>query len=362
MSAGYRAVQWTPHKKVYDLVLAGLVLSYIVAFVAVGKLAWGGAHAMSDEILVMRALGTCAIVMLHVVLCIGPLTRIDRRFLPLLYNRRHLGVATFAVGLLHGLLALGFYHGFGVMAPPVSLLANSTQYGSLAAFPFEVFGVGALLILFVMAATSHDFWLKNLGPGVWKAMHMLVYVAYVLLVLHVALGAMQSEKSSLYPVLMGVGVCVVTALNWYAGRGEVRKDRDGLPAGEWVDVGAVEEITEGRAKVVCVKGAERVAVFRYGQKVSALSNVCAHQGGPIGEGKVVGGCVTCPWHGYQYLPASGKSPPPFEEKIGTYRIKVLAGRVLIDPRMLPAGTEVEPAEMERPCAAVKREVGNVSAN
>ena len=36
-----------------------------------------------------RAFGACAFVMLTVILAIGPLARLDRRFLPLLYNRRH---------------------------------------------------------------------------------------------------------------------------------------------------------------------------------------------------------------------------------------------------------------------------------
>ena len=42
-----------------------------------------------------------------------------------------------------------------------------------------------------MAATSHDFWLHNLSPYVWKSLHMGVYVAYGLLVLHVLLGVVQ---------------------------------------------------------------------------------------------------------------------------------------------------------------------------
>ena len=39
--------------------------------------------------------------MLTIILSIGPLARLDRRFLPLLYNRRHFGVLTFFVALLH---------------------------------------------------------------------------------------------------------------------------------------------------------------------------------------------------------------------------------------------------------------------
>ena len=60
---------------------------------------------------------------------------------------------------------------------------------------FSVSGTGvlALLILFVMAATSHDFWLHNLSAPVWKRIHMLVYLAYALLVAHVVLGALQSD-------------------------------------------------------------------------------------------------------------------------------------------------------------------------
>lgn len=39
-----------------------------------------------------------------------------------------------------------------------------------------------------MAATSHDFWLKNLTAPVWKRLHMLVYAAYALLLAHLLLG------------------------------------------------------------------------------------------------------------------------------------------------------------------------------
>ena len=84
-----------------------------------------------------------------------------------------------------------------------------------------------------------------------------------------------------------------------------------------------------------------MALFRYDGKVSAISNVCRHQNGPLGEGKIVDGCVVCPWHGYQYRPHDGTSPPPFTEKVPTFRVKVAAGRVLVDPRPLPPGTPVE---------------------
>ena len=47
--------------------------------------------------------------MLTMILSIGPLTRLDRRFLPLLYNRRHFGVLTFFVVLLHASFMVEWY-------------------------------------------------------------------------------------------------------------------------------------------------------------------------------------------------------------------------------------------------------------
>jgi len=354
VSVRYSAVKWNRNKRVYDCVLAAGILLYLGLFFLVGKLAWPGSPGISDEVLLIRALGTCAFLLLHVVLCIGPLARFDRRFLPLLYNRRHLGVATFLVGLFHGALATAYYHAFGRLNPLVSLLSTNTHYASLTAFPFEILGVLALLILFFMAATSHDFWLKNLSPSVWKALHMLVYPAYGLLVLHVTLGALHSEDSSLYVVLVAAGVATVAGLHLAAGwRERLRDSRVPGPEeqsdGErWIDVASVAEIPENRAKVVCLAGRERVAVFRYGGRLSAVTNVCAHQRGPLGEGKVQGGCITCPWHGWEYRPENGQSPPPFQERIATFRVRVKNRRVFLDPRPLAPGTPVEPAGIEEP--------------
>src|SRR6516165_155197 len=83
---------------------------------------------------------------------------------------------------------------------------------------------------------------------------------------------------------------------------------------------------------------ERIAVFRDGAQIGALSNLCAHQNGPIGEGRIIDGCVTCPWHGYQYRLEDGCAPPPFTEKLVAYRVRIARGVVEVDPRPLPPGT------------------------
>ena len=83
-------------KRRYDLVLAIGIGAYVAVFAGVSALLY---PEVTVETLVIRGLGTCAFLLLHAVLCIGPSCRLDPRFLPLLYNRRHLGVTTFLLGL-----------------------------------------------------------------------------------------------------------------------------------------------------------------------------------------------------------------------------------------------------------------------
>jgi nitrite reductase/ring-hydroxylating ferredoxin subunit len=176
---------------------------------------------------------------------------------------------------------------------------------------------------------------------------MLVYIAYAALVLHVLLGVMQSEPSPVYPTLLGAGVALVSTLHIAAGLREARRDRRPAPATDgWIDAGAAADLPEKRGRVVCLLDGVRIALFKHDRRVSAISNVCAHQGGPLGEGEIIDGCVTCPWHGYQYLPESGTSPPPYTEKIPTYEVRIEGGRVLVNPEALAPGTPVEPARID----------------
>ena len=80
------------------------------------------------------------------------------------------------------------------------------------------------------------------------------------------------------------------------------------------------------------------------RSLSAVSNVCAHQNGPLGEGAVLDGCITCPWHGFQYRLEDGCAPPPYNEKLPTYRLKVENGQVFVHPLPNPPGTHVPPTE------------------
>ena len=348
MSTRYTAVQWNRQKKLYDLALVGVIAAFLFTFAAATKILF---PLITDEILIIRTFGVASLMLLHVILCIGPLCRLNTKFLPLLYNRRHAGVTCFLLALVHAVFVVATYHAGSDTNPILSIFVSSPLSSSVAGVPFQPFGFFALVILLLLAATSHDFWLANLSAPVWKALHLAVYFAYALLVLHVTFGVLQGEASLIYVVTMAIGLATVLGLHIVAACKETAFDteqsriqnlKSKTELDGFVDVCAVADIPENRARIVCVAG-ERVAIFKYDGKISAVSNVCQHQNGPLGEGKIVSGCITCPWHGYQYKPDTGSSPPPFAEKVPTFNVRVKAGRVLIYPQPNPVGTRAEPA-------------------
>ena len=343
MSVTYEPVLWNRQKFIYDAILLTSVALYLFLFITISQTIDPDIDIKGVEI---RAFGSAAFILLHIILSIGPLSRLNTQFLPLLYNRRHMGVTMFCLALYHAHLAISWYHNLGNLDPYVSLFVSNLAFFSFFRFPFEVLGFLALCILFLMAATSHDFWLANLTPPVWKALHMYVYLAYALLVGHVVLGALQTNKHPFITLVVGLGLIWIVSLHLITAIKEYRKDQHQLfPNSEgYVDVGTIDEISENKAKIACISG-ERVAIFKYDGKISAVSNVCQHQNGPLGEGKIIDGCITCPWHGYQYLPESGASPPPFTEKIPTFDVKLNGNQIFVKAIPNRPGTYVEPAKL-----------------
>ena len=147
------------------------------------------------------------------------------------------------------------------------------------------------------------------------------------------LGVIQYETNPVFIIIMFAGAITLIALHLVAGMKEKRIDnmQFKLQQDGFVYVCDINEIEESRAKIFCI-GKERIAVYKHENKLYGIHNVCKHQGGPLGEGKILDGCITCPWHGYQYLPHNGQSPPPFKEVVSTYDVKALDGKVWLNPK------------------------------
>ncbi len=73
---------------------------------------------------------------------------------------------------------------------------------------------------------------------------------------------------------------------------------------EWTPALRDSELPEGESRYAEVEGVG-VLVARHGGQVYALSNRCVHRGGPLDEGELSGGCVTCPLHGSTFRLADG---------------------------------------------------------
>ena len=345
MSVNYAPVLWNKQKKLYDKILWLGILLILTTFIGSQLIFYPNITA---ETLIIRATAFTAIILLHIILIIGPLCRINSLFLPLLYNRRHLGVSMFLIAAVHGIFSIIQFHALGDVNPIVSVFTSNQHYQEISEFPFQIFGFFALIIFFLMAATSHDFWLKNLSPKIWKGLHFSVYFAYGLIVLHVATGTLQYDDSSLYSILLIGGFVTISGLHLYVGRQETKRlkaEKDNAKKNGFYEVLSIKDISEKCATTVFIND-ENIAIFKYDNKVSAVHNVCKHQMGPIGEGKIVNGCITCPWHGYQYLPENGQSPPPFTEKLNTYEVKIIKGKVWVNPTPKAEGTFIEPAKIK----------------
>lgn len=98
----------------------------------------------------------------------------------------------------------------------------------------------------------------------------------------------------------------------------------------FVAVAKVTEVPPGSAKIVVVLG-HPIALFNIGGAFHAVSNVCLHRGGPIGEGTLDGFVVTCPLHGWEYDVRTGKNLANPVARLRTYEVRVEGDEVLVGP-------------------------------
>ncbi len=334
MAQAYRAVGWNRFKLAYDGWALAIALAFILTFSLASLRVAQPAHPVQ---IAMRATGSAAFLLLTLTLSIGPLARFSARIRPLLYNRRHLGVLTFLIALIHAALTTVWYFGFSTINPLTALLTGHPPTATVSAVPFELFGLLGLLVLFALAATSHDHWLKALTPPVWKWLHTGVYAAYGLLVAHIAFGALLVERDRAFAIALLAAAGAVALLQVSAGVLESLRERRAARTGEWLDAGPAGEVPDNRAVIVAPPGGERIAVYRFEGRLYGMAGVCPHQNGPLGEGRIIDGCVTCPWHGWQYRPTDGRSPPPFDEQVAVHPVRIEAGRVLVRADPLPLG-------------------------
>jgi len=99
---------------------------------------------------------------------------------------------------------------------------------------------------------------------------------------------------------------------------------------DWVDIGAAEELSRQTVQRVLARRLPLAISFKDG-RFGAVSNVCNHAGGPLGEGALDGDYLVCPWHHWKFHRATGLGEPGFEEDcVPSFPVKVEANRVLVN--------------------------------
>ncbi|TJY68906.1 Rieske (2Fe-2S) protein [Arthrobacter sp. CAU 1506] len=101
---------------------------------------------------------------------------------------------------------------------------------------------------------------------------------------------------------------------------------------EWTGVLAASELADNTPQLAKV-GDLSLVLYRSGGTVRALDSVCSHMGGPLDEGTVDDGCITCPWHGSTFRFADGsvvRGPASSEQP--AYETRVREGQIEVRRR------------------------------
>jgi multimeric flavodoxin WrbA/nitrite reductase/ring-hydroxylating ferredoxin subunit len=127
---------------------------------------------------------------------------------------------------------------------------------------------------------------------------------------------------------------------------------------DWFNAGPVESFADKPLTEITI-GKLRLAVSQVNGVFGAISNVCNHAGGPLGQGRLAGDYVVCPWHNWTFHRLHGRGEPGFEDDaVPSHAVKVENGCLWINP--VPATARCKkphaPHSLARP---VKRAPGPI---
>jgi nitrite reductase/ring-hydroxylating ferredoxin subunit len=125
---------------------------------------------------------------------------------------------------------------------------------------------------------------------------------------------------------LGLGGHLVGHLSYAKGVGVDRTAFLPQPQ-DWTDALADSDLPDGETRLIEI-GTTPIMLVRHGGRVHALAARCCHRGGPLHEGNVADGQVTCPWHGSTFRLHDGSvvhGPAPYPQPV--YDVRVREGRI-----------------------------------
>lgn len=107
-----------------------------------------------------------------------------------------------------------------------------------------------------------------------------------------------------------------------------------MSAAEWHDLGEAADFRDPPLRQVRLDRLKLAVCYHDGQ-FSAISGVCNHVGGPLGDGRLDGAYVVCPWHNWKFHCRTGQGEPGYEaDAVPAHDVKVENGRLLV--KLTPA--------------------------
>lgn len=100
--------------------------------------------------------------------------------------------------------------------------------------------------------------------------------------------------------------------------------------GKWVRVAGPNEVPVGHAKVVLAEG-QRLALSNVEGSYFAIEDLCTHDGGPLGEGELLGQLLECPRHGARFDVKTGRPVTlPAIVPVKTFPVKVTGEEIWVE--------------------------------
>jgi nitrite reductase/ring-hydroxylating ferredoxin subunit/uncharacterized membrane protein len=172
----------------------------------------------------------------------------------------------------------------GVLAMVASAVTGAADYAEVDGTARNRATVHSVVMVVSLVLYVISLAIRSGSPADRLVPVVIALVAYLLLALGAAIGG-------------DLVYLIGTHVNRHAWRGAGTK---------WIklELGDLADIPEG-GPTKLKAGINELAVVRQGDRILAVHAQCAHAGGPLAEGSLVGDAIECPWHGSRYRLANG---------------------------------------------------------
>jgi nitrite reductase/ring-hydroxylating ferredoxin subunit len=98
----------------------------------------------------------------------------------------------------------------------------------------------------------------------------------------------------------------------------------------WVPVASFADF-QGQRQFVCIVGDLRLLLLRVGAEVIAVQDACTHLGESLYGGRLMGGHITCPFHGACFDVATGEAVSgPAVAPLRRFRVQIDGDQIFVE--------------------------------